>query len=561
MFSPMKVIDEMKSPTFCIHVERLTKLSIIDDPLAVSGDLLAHPLNKEVKSSQIFDKIATWIYDCDMKHQLCRHLRQSGDHPFNQNEPPPLPSRVLDLCLSDGSEDIRLIESSGSCGLYAALSHCWGTAPLITTLRGTVTARLDRIEFLHLSRTFQDAATIAREMKLRYLWIDSLCIIQDDSSDWERESARMGDIYRNAFITIAAAGARDGSEGCFIPRLEPILEPVCFQQTSSKGEEGSMWIGLYPGDFISSVTSGPLNARGWVLQERVLASRTVHFAKEQVFWECDQLTISEDGRAMFHYDSLRHILSPLPSLHLQYLARNQSPSQFLYDQWYSLVENYTSRKLTKLDDIFPALSGVVSEVTKLISDEYIAGLWKSCLHVGLLWQSKGVNWGGLPRPTVKRAPSWSWAAVDGPISYLSSSRIRHTKVNFSAITIHDAYCAIFGQNPYGQINKSFIKLTGLLKEAILDDGDQPEIPGFEIQFPKGHLVGTGYLDAEAGPKENIFVLKISKSSEKSEPGLFWFVLLLKQVEEGSDCYERVGMGKLTEFNWFDDSLDKTITLI
>jgi hypothetical protein len=527
----------------------------------VCGDLLARPLSKEVNSPHIFDKISTWIGDCDTKHQLCRHLRQSGDHPSNKNEPPHQPSRVLDLCLNDGSEDIRLIESSGSRGLYAALSHCWGTAPLIRTLKSTVNARLDRIEFLHLSRTFQDAVTIARKLKLRYLWIDSLCIIQDDSSDWERESAKMGEIYRNAFLTIAAAGAKNGSEGCFIPRLEPIFEPVCFQQTSSRGEEGSMWIGLYPGEFVSSVTSGPLNVRGWVLQERVLASRTVHFAQEQVYWECDQLTISEDGRTMFHHDSLRHILSPLPSLHLQYLARNQSPSQFLFDRWFSLVENYTSRMLTKPDDIFPALSGVVSEVIKLNSDEYIAGLWKSCLHVGLLWQSKGVNWGGLPRPTAKRAPSWSWAAVDGPISYLSSSRISHTKVDFSAITIHDAYCTIFGQNPYGQINKAFIRLTGSLKKAILDDGDQPEIPGFEIQSPKGHLVGTGYLDTEAGPKENIFILKISKSSEENEPGLFWFVLLLKQVEEGSDCYERVGMGKLTEFNWFDDSLEKTITLI
>jgi hypothetical protein len=70
------------------------------------------------------------------------------------------------------------------------------------------------------------------------------------------------------------------------------------------------------------------------------------------------------------------------------------------------------------------------------------------------------------------------------------------------------------------MNKSFIKLTESLKEAILDDGEQPEIPGFEIQSPKGLFVGTGYLDAKAGPKENIFVLKISKSEEGNEPGLF-----------------------------------------
>jgi hypothetical protein len=432
---------------------------------------------------------------------------------------------------------------------------------MVRTLKSNLSMMQNRIELSLLSRTFQDAVIIARQLKLRYLWIDSLCIIQDDRVDWDRESAKMGAIYRNAFLTIAAAGAKDGSEGCFIPRLRPVVDPVRFQQTSSRGEEGSMWIGLYQGDFVGSVTSGPLNARGWVLQERVLASRTVHFAQEQLYWECDQLTLGEDGRTEFHSDSLRHILSPLPLLHLQYLAVNESPSQLLYDRWYSLVENYTSRKLTKPDDIFPALSGVVSEVARLNRDEYVAGLWRSCLHVGLLWQAKGVNWGGLPRPAAKRAPSWSWTAVEGPISYLSSSRVRNTKEAFSSITIHSANCALVGQNPYGQIGKGFIRLTGSLKKAFLDEGDQPEVPGLEIQSVKGHLAGTGYLDAESGPKEDLSVLKISRSSEENEPGLFWFVLLLKHAEEGSDQYERVGMGKVTQFDWFDDSLEETITLI
>lgn len=190
-----------------------------DDPLALSGDLLVRPLSKEVDSPQTLQKISGWIDDCNTKHQLCGHLRQSADPPFNKDEPPHLPSRVLDLCLQDASKDIRLIETHGSRGLYAALSHCWGTVPLIRTLKDTVTATMLRIEFLRLNRTFQDAVTITRKLKLRYLWIDSLCIIHDSCSDWERESAKMGDIYRNALLTMAAAGAKDGSEGCFIPRL------------------------------------------------------------------------------------------------------------------------------------------------------------------------------------------------------------------------------------------------------------------------------------------------------------------------------------------------------
>lgn len=167
----------------------------------------------------------------------------------------------------------------------------------------------------------------------------------------------------------------------------------------------------------------------------------------------------------------------------------------------------------------------------------------------------------MPQATSKRAPSWSWATVDEPISYLSSSRIRHTREDVSAITIHDTYCAIPGQNPYGQVKEGFIRLTGSLKKGTLADGIQPEIPGFKIHSSKGHLIGTGYLDAEAGPKENLSILTLSRSSEEDGPGLFLFILLLKQVEGGSDRYERVGMGKLTRLDWFDDSSNETITLV
>jgi hypothetical protein len=280
-----------------------------------------------------------------------------------------------------------------------------------------------------------------------------------------------------------------------------------------------------------------------------------------MFWECDEITRSEDGRPFFYADSLRHILSPDPSQYLQYLAPKQTATEFIYDQWYSLVENYTSRKLTKANDVFPALSGVVGEIVKLLADDYLAGLWRSKLHVGLLWQAKGKNWKPLPRPPYHHAPSWSWAAVNGPISYLSSSVIRHTAETFSDIIIHETRCDVLGQNSYGEVKEGIIRLTGLIKAAILDEGTQPEIPGIEIQTSDGILVGTGYMDTDEPPQKQVFVLKVCRSSDRTEAGAFWFALLLRHVVGKMETYERVGMGKVTLFDWFDNSKLETISII
>lgn len=443
---------------------------------------------------------------------------------------------------------------------YAALSHCWGKIILQQTTKETLSAQLMRVRFEDLNQTFRDAVIIARGLGINYLWIDSLCIIQDDKTDWEIESAKMGDIYRQATLTIAAAASSDGSGGCFKARRPPVVEQIQMRQTSSTGEEGTMQIGVWTGDFIRAVSNGPLNSRGWVLQERILASRTIHFAREQVYWECDQMTLGEDGRQHFHSDSLRHILSPFPHLHPQYLASKQSQKQFIYDRWYAVVENYTSRNLTKSDDIFPALSGISKALARMTADRYLAGLWQSMLHVGLLWQAKGRNWGSLSRPRTPRAPSWSWAAVDGPISYLASSRIRHTSLEFAAIVIHDAHCEIVGENPWGSVKTGLIRLTGIIKPAILAVGLQTDVPGYEIQS-QGDLVGTGYPDVSIADGEELAVLRVARSSENvDEPGLFWFTLLLQRSNGSLEGWERVGMGKVTRFDWFDGTPERALVL-
>lgn len=145
--------------------------------------------------------IQSLLGDCFRNHNEC--VTQFGH---------PLPTRLLDLSESC----IRLAQPSRDDEApYIALSHCWGLACIATTTTSNFTARKQNIAIKELPKTFQDAIEITRGLGVHYLWIDSLCIIQDSEADWERESSKMASIYKNAYLTVAASRSSDGSGGCF----------------------------------------------------------------------------------------------------------------------------------------------------------------------------------------------------------------------------------------------------------------------------------------------------------------------------------------------------------
>lgn len=173
---------------------------------------------------------------CIDNHDKCRRTIAAGN--IDDTAQPEMPRRVLDV----SDEKVRLIDTSldgePRTGHYAALSHCWGPKQLLTTTQATFRSRIDGIAFEDLPRTFQDAVTVTRTLCLRYIWIDSLCIVQDSHQDWLTESAKMGTVYQDASIVIAASGASEGSEGCFIPRTniaEPIKLPFCLDDDAVSG--------------------------------------------------------------------------------------------------------------------------------------------------------------------------------------------------------------------------------------------------------------------------------------------------------------------------------------
>ena len=186
----------------------------------------------------------------------------------------------------ENSDSLRLYcTAKDERGRYIALSHCWGQLQedeTFCTYRSNIAALCESIDFDKLPKTFQDAVTVTRELGVQYLWVDSLCIIQKDADDWDIESKKMEKVFGSAYCTIAASSAKDSTEGFLSPRSP--IQYVKVPYTS----DTSLYICDSIDNFHRDVEEGELSKRGWVLQERALSHRTIHFTKKQTYWECGQ---------------------------------------------------------------------------------------------------------------------------------------------------------------------------------------------------------------------------------------------------------------------------------
>jgi len=159
----------------------------------------------DTQSTASFRLLRRWLNVCNHDHRCI----------------PPntlLPDRVLEVLDAQGMSCLKLEEPNGTVEQYIALSHCWGNTAGLRTLNSNVDAFKESIEFNKLPKTFKDAVIITRELGIRYLWIDSLCIIQDSEQDWFEQSARMGEVYSGAWLTISASASTSTDSGCFVPR-------------------------------------------------------------------------------------------------------------------------------------------------------------------------------------------------------------------------------------------------------------------------------------------------------------------------------------------------------
>ncbi|KAF2188595.1 HET-domain-containing protein [Zopfia rhizophila CBS 207.26] len=376
----------------------------------------------------------TWLSNCVTKHSKCRQTASRG-----------FPKRLLDVRAFASSNDIRLVESQSVLATtkYVTLSHCWGPVAkhLICTSKATLSDRMQRIQFEDLSMTFKDAVKICRDLDQKYLWIDSLCIIQDDGEDWSEQAAAMASIYGGSYVTLAALSSADSTQGCRIRPREPAKPKLSRYQDFNFGSRRvrilehspTYWHSEYGDNPYKhdGYGSSPLRTRAWTLQERELSLRCINFAQGQLLWQCRTMKGSSElpWQEMIrkHDDSY-----PLPlKLNQREDFTSHGPA-FQRDHWYGLVEDYSSRYLTNETDKLPALAGLASKFSEEQNPgNYLAGIWSDHLPSALLWRTVPLYSRNrdqpisplaafLPRrPQAYRAPSWSWTSIDGEISYES----------------------------------------------------------------------------------------------------------------------------------------------
>ncbi|GKU06205.1 heterokaryon incompatibility protein [Fusarium langsethiae] len=417
------------------------------------GSQLDHMIDGRVvpaspRSSLVLDQIKGWVQQCREHH---KHAKP---------ESVLLPTRVLKII--NNAEEVILHDSIGTNGQYAALSHCWGSTQTTTLTHDNIEELRNGIKVCNLPQTFQDAIWLTSQLGIPHLWIDSLCIIQDDLADWGKESARMRDVYGNSHLTIAACRASNSQDGFLGRRLAPSYVPVPFHRNGVSGEVLAFSVPLkYVGDPTKAVDleDEPLTSRGWTLQERYLSPRTLHFCHSKVCFECDDGFLAEDK------SSLASSLLYTPGLSRYHYSVGLTEEQRSHD-WRRIVESFSRRKLTMGDDKLPAIGGLAARFSldyiprgsvPIPSNRYLAGLWFDGMIRDLCWSIDIYRKNGV-RPQKYRAPTWSWASVDGQIDYKSAWV--HS-INELAV-VQEAHVELESpENSFGKVTDGWVCLKAL----------------------------------------------------------------------------------------------------
>ncbi|OJD33799.1 heterokaryon incompatibility protein [Diplodia corticola] len=489
------------------------------------------PLGKSTGSRKTFDQIMTWLKKCVSAHD-CGAVRLKDPH-F-------LPSRLV--CVE---RPVRIVERTevDPGDVYLTLSHCWGEANHLTLTTDNFEEFKTALPMQRLPATFSDAITLTQVLGKRYIWIDSLCIIQNCTEDWETEANTMWEVYSNSYLNISATSAKNSSEGLFREGRSVFPSHATVLPGHPIIPEG-MYTWYCEHDWDDEVENGSVNRRAWVLQERCLSPRVVHFCSEQVFWECNILSSSEAFPEHLPLDF--KCTSKPPALYRLTNVETKDPAH-LANLWNKIVASYTGSKLTNASDKLVAIAALARKVSEAYGDtagRYCAGFWKDIIIRHLCWSPAS---GSTVRATGEdhRAPSWSWASVDGPVSLpvdWEFSMNRYMAI-ITDVVIHQ-------ENDYAPRIEGELHCSGpLLTASLLEYGGgfcslRLSGAGHELEFAARMDGGS---NRKNGFPFEVYLMPVEATlqfiSEVSTKGL-----ILAPTSDGLHHFERIGniLGPLRE---------------
>ncbi|KAI1807953.1 HET-domain-containing protein [Daldinia bambusicola] len=431
-------------------------------------------------ADQLFNTSSKWaqgqISACLNSHQQCR--RPGRGVPFR-------PSRLINVSNKALGEDV-VLEDGASIppgAAYVALSYCWGGYdPDCMTTAESLEENMRRIPSSKMPATFRDAVRFTRSLGIKYLWIDSVCIIQHDKKDWHQQAGLMWDIYKHSYVTLAALYGSSSRSG---------LRSASTEDESTKVMELAMgnhrWpIYARPSHYLQETTcpfsageeshqSSPLLSRAWAFQERMISPRVLYFTRSEILFQC--FTHSTCECTVLKYEFLP-IQKPIV-IHWDDGDKDEDEdtSKWIATTWRDrIVREYSGLLLTKPEDRLVALAAMAKQFQRLRPHEdYLAGLWSESLIEDLLWRCPS-----LPSEEKKRHgkkvlnrpysfPTWSWASLKGAVNFPQYGRYSQRML---VAKIVEAVCSYDGHSSLGILTKSTLKLRGKLMPATLEWHDE-----------------------------------------------------------------------------------------
>jgi hypothetical protein len=506
-----------------------------------------------------------WLHDCRLNHKACN---REVDTDTNGSW---YPTRLI--YLGDTDRDVRLIKTAENppSGPYMTLSHRWGTALFTKLLRSNLDSFCDSIPVADLRMIFQDAIFASRKLGVQYLWIDSLCIMQDkdDLTDWTREASLMSKVYSNSHCNLSASDTDKDVDTLFKHRDVQDLGPFHVRFCTIGFNEGADFVicELTHNELWKvNVSRCPIQNRGWVYQERVLAPRIIHFGRDQLFWECREQRLCEQYphglfRTISNHSGVNFKQSmDFERINLEWAHQDLYPDSLnrndaCFRIWATVVEEYSLTSLTNSTDKLIAISGIAKSFADVTGQTYVAGMWRENLEHALLWRNsdrKTYTVGGalFPQPNIWRAPSWSWASVDGPVEF-----VQHTG-NHSLISVQDLVLTHATEDAMGLLTGGWLDLRGALKPmhisydcnntrwahgwSITDLGmpDESTLEHNKLLFLDFRYYGpSGFGDDRT--EVDLFYIPVSRPEHRTVD-----LFLLRLTDRHGLLFERVGMGQV-----------------
>jgi Heterokaryon incompatibility protein (HET) len=404
------------------------------------------PIERGVATDAAFELARNWLDECNKEHPSCRI-------PYQHIQP----LRIIEIQWGDTKHEPKLrLETNTGDLRYAALTYCWGDPVIIHQIMlNSQTHRywLDDIPFYRLPKTLQDGIIATCKLGLRFLWIDCLCILQDDNAEMATEIAKMPHIYRGAYVTLSAARSRGSDEGFLHDIHVPSVNASIFKMAYAC-PDGRLGTILLFDDPVPQMEE-PIDTRGWTLQEYLLSPRLLIYGIHGLRFSCRQGVQYDDEKiaeGSFSIGNNRKLaLLREVSIDLEIARRS----------WTRLLVEYTGRILSQPEDRLLAISGIAKYYSEILNDEYLAGIWSRDLPAALMWENVSQK---FPRPPVYRAPSWSWAAIDDCVEHFKQSEPVDPELSIlsHAIQLADPVA------PFGAVLSGSLNLKGRLKQALWD---------------------------------------------------------------------------------------------